>query len=68
MVRPRRAATRTPGEIGRHAIDRGLPEKPVTVLINSYREAEYGGAGGDESRLRQARQALVSIRETGEEE
>lgn len=67
MVRPSRPSTRTPGEIGRRAVARGLPERPVRFLTALYRRAEYGGEQPDQSRIERARDALDSIR-AGEDE
>ncbi|WEL22742.1 transglutaminase domain-containing protein [Halorhabdus sp. BNX81] len=67
LVRPSRPSTRTPGEIGRRAVARGLPERPVRYLTALYRRAEYGGEQPDQSRIERARDALDSIR-AGEDE
>jgi len=33
---------RTPGEIKQRALDRGLPERPVSTLVGVFRDVEYG--------------------------
>lgn len=38
-----RYRTKTPGEIGRAAVDRGLPAGPVETLVEAFRAVEYGG-------------------------
>ena len=69
LVAPPRATTRTPGEIARYAIDRGLPAAPIHALTDAYRDAEYGRLAPDADRLARAREALRSIHEAvrGEE-
>jgi len=62
LVGPPRATTRTPGEIARYAVDRGLPSEPITALTEAYRDAEYGRFDPDEDRLARARAALRTIR------
>jgi hypothetical protein len=57
--------------VARHAVERGLPERPVRTLTAAYRDAEYGSPGdespSDTSRLKRARVALEAIREATEE-
>ena len=69
LVAPPRATTRTPGEIARYAVDRGLPAAPIHALTEAYRDAEYGRLAPDADRLSRAREALRSVREAvrGEE-
>jgi hypothetical protein len=69
LVAPPRATTRTPGEIARYAVDRGLPATPIHALTEAYRDAEYGRLAPDADRLDRAREAIRSIREAirGEE-
>ncbi|MFB6162456.1 MAG: DUF4129 domain-containing protein [Halococcoides sp.] len=42
--------TRTPGEIARSAIDRGLPAEPVRTITRAFREVVYGGRPRDRRR------------------
>ncbi|WP_302082565.1 transglutaminase TgpA family protein [Salinibaculum rarum] len=57
----RRARTKTPGEIARHAVDRdGLPTQPVRVLRDTFREVEYG-ARSAEDRLDRVETAVTAI-------
>ncbi len=71
LIGPSRPATRTPGEVARHAVERGFPERPVRTLTAAYRDAEYGSPGdespSDTSRLKRARAALEAVREATEE-
>ena len=67
FVRPPKLTTRTPAEIGRYAIDRGLPRRPVEFLTDLYRAAEYGRQSPDDSRLESAREALSTLQEEGDE-
>lgn len=39
---------RTPGEIGRAAVDQGLPAGDVSTVVESFRDVEYGGGDPDE--------------------
>ncbi len=41
-VGSRRFRRRTPGEIKQRALDRGLPEQPVSTLADVFRDVEYG--------------------------
>lgn len=34
--------TKTPGEVARAAVDRGLPREPVEALTDAFRDVEYG--------------------------
>ncbi|WP_049934850.1 DUF4129 domain-containing protein [Haloplanus natans] len=63
LVAPPRATTRTPGEIARYAVDRGLPAAPIHALTEAYRDAEYGRFAPDADRLSRAREALRAVRE-----
>jgi transglutaminase-like putative cysteine protease len=63
LVAPPRVRTRTPGEIARYAIDRGLPAAPIRALTDAYRDAEYGRLTPDPDRLDRAREALGAIRD-----
>jgi len=63
VVAPPRATTRTPGEIARYAIERGLPAAPIHALTEAYRDAEYGRLAPDADRLAAAREALRTVRE-----
>jgi transglutaminase-like putative cysteine protease len=48
-----RYRTKTPGEIGRAAVDRGYPAGPVDTLVEAFRAVEYGGrADGPDLRER----------------
>ncbi|WP_251341667.1 transglutaminase domain-containing protein [Haloplanus halophilus] len=62
LVAPPGARTRTPGEIARYAVDRGLPERPVRILTEAYRDAEYGRLAPDEERLARVREAVAALR------
>ncbi|AZH24200.1 transglutaminase domain-containing protein [Haloplanus aerogenes] len=64
LVAPPRARTRTPGEIARYAVDRGLPAEPIRALTDAYRDAEYGRLAPDDDRLARARDAVRRVRET----
>jgi transglutaminase-like putative cysteine protease len=67
LVAPPRATTRTPGEIARYAVDRGLPAEPIRDLTDAYRDAEYGRFAPGADRLARAREALRAIREAARE-
>ena len=64
LVAPPRATTRTPGEIARYAVERGLPAEPIRALTDAYRDAEYGRFAPDADRLARAREAVRAVRET----
>jgi hypothetical protein len=60
-------ATKTPGEIGRRGIDRGLPEQQVTAIVEAYRESEYSQEA-DESSLRDRAMTAYETLHAGEGE
>jgi transglutaminase-like putative cysteine protease len=62
LVAPPSATTRTPGEIARYAVDRGLPADAVETLTEAYRDAEYGRLAPDERRLARVREAVDRLR------
>lgn len=63
IVQPPRVSTRTPGEIGRYAVNRGFPEKPVSLFIQWYRDAIYGPDTDTATRIERAKNYLSAIRE-----
>jgi hypothetical protein len=63
LVAPPRVTTRTPGEIARYAVERGLPAEPIRALTDAYRDAEYGRLAPDGERLAHAREALRTVSE-----
>lgn len=58
----------TPGEIARHAIDRGLPSDAVRSLTTTFRDVRYGGHPDEGERVSVARDAYERVRRalTGE--
>ncbi|ELZ02233.1 hypothetical protein C482_05461 [Natrialba chahannaoensis JCM 10990] len=66
-VRPPRIRTKTPGEIGRYAVDRGFPEPPVRTVVNAFRDAEYGESPPTETQLESVERAVGSVTEPEEE-
>ncbi|OVE83714.1 hypothetical protein B2G88_14905 [Natronolimnobius baerhuensis] len=68
LVRPPRLRTQTPGEIGRHAVDRGFPETPVRTVVETFRDAEYGDTPPSESRLERVRSAVRVVAGDNEDE
>lgn len=60
-IAPGRWRTRTPAEVSRAAIERGLPREPVEALTRAFREVEYGGDPSEShrDRARAAYDALV---------
>ncbi|WP_379725087.1 DUF4129 domain-containing protein [Halonotius sp. GCM10025705] len=68
LIRPPQAVTRTPVEIGQYAIEKGVPNQPVTYLTDLYRAVEYGQQSPGDSRLDAARQALAEITESSEDD
>ncbi|GAB6860652.1 transglutaminase domain-containing protein [Haloplanus litoreus] len=62
LVAPPAATTRTPGEIARYAVERGLPADAVETLTEAYRDAEYGRLAPDEGRLARVREAVDRLR------
>ncbi|MFC7141953.1 DUF4129 domain-containing protein [Halosimplex aquaticum] len=59
-VRPNSWRQSTPGEVSRAAVERGFPERPVRVLTEAFREAEYGDRPSTD-RSERAREAFESI-------
>lgn len=69
-----RIETNTPGQIGRRALDRALPREPVSAIVDTVREVEYGGGEATSehaSRVRDAvrrlRDAVAEARDGGDE-
>ena len=62
IVAPPSRSSRTPGEIARYAIDRGLPEQPVRQITEAYRDAEYGGRPPSDGRLDDVRDEVAELR------
>ena len=63
--------TRTPAEVSRAAIERGLPRGPVETLTEAFRDVEYGGkpAESHEGRAESAYETLERHRDSeGERE
>jgi transglutaminase-like putative cysteine protease len=61
LVSPSRLRQRTPAEVGRLAIERGLPAKPVRALTTAYERAVYGPAGASEEDVDRAREAAATL-------
>lgn len=59
-ARVRRHETKTPVEVARAAVRRGLPAEPVGRLTNLFRRVRYGGEGGPDV-LSTAREALDDV-------
>lgn len=53
---------RTPGQIARGAISRGMPADAVRSLTRAFREVRYGGRPDDGERVATAREAYERIR------
>lgn len=62
-ARLRRHETKTPVEVARAAVRRGLPAEPVGRLTNLFRRVRYGGEGGSNA-LATARESLADIEDT----
>lgn len=67
-VVPGRWRSRTPGEVGRAAVDRGLPREPVEQLTEVFREVEYGDRRLSEERWGRARAAFDALRTSRDDE
>ena len=61
LVSPSRLRQRTPAEVGRLAVEKGLPEKPVRALTAAYERAVYGPAGASEADVERAREAAATL-------
>lgn len=53
---------RTPGQIARSAVDRGVPREPIRSLTRAFRDVRYGGYPDDGERVTTARSAYERIR------
>lgn len=62
--------TRTPAEVSRAAVERGLPREPVETLTEAFRDVEYGGQSeaGRQTQAQTAFDALETARDTDDEE
>jgi hypothetical protein len=61
IVSPSRLRQRTPAEIARLAVEKGLPEGPVRALTAAYERAVYGPAGASEADVERAREAAATL-------
>lgn len=52
----------TPGEIARHAIDRGVPTDAIRSLTTTFRDVRYGGHPDEGERVTVARDAYERVR------
>ena len=74
LLYPDRWRRRTPGEVARAAVERGLPRDAVADATDVFREAEYGPTTPAAERRRRARELLESFvdhvreRDRGDEE
>ena len=62
--------TRTPDEVARAAVEKGLPRAPVEALTDAFQDVEYGGEA-ERGRREQAQSAFERLdvaRESGEDE
>ncbi|CAI50412.1 DUF4129 domain protein [Natronomonas pharaonis DSM 2160] len=57
---PDKSRTKTPGEIGRYAVKRGIPESSVRTIVESYRDVEYGDQRPSSERVKRVYTALRS--------
>ncbi|WP_323172634.1 hypothetical protein [Natrialba sp. PRR66] len=60
-VRPPGVRTKTAGEIGRYAVERGFPERPVRTVVEGFRDAEYGESSPAEPRIERVQAAVRSV-------
>ncbi|RKD94005.1 DUF4129 domain-containing protein [Halopiger aswanensis] len=61
LVRPPRLRTKTPGEVGRYAVEKGFPEPPVRTVVDAFRDSEYGETAPSDDRLERVRSAVRSV-------
>ncbi|WP_049929168.1 DUF4129 domain-containing protein [Halopiger goleimassiliensis] len=61
IVRPPELRTKTPGEVGRYAVEKGFPESPVRTVVDAFRDAEYGPSPPSSDRLERVRAAVRSV-------
>ncbi|WP_227133011.1 transglutaminase domain-containing protein [Halorubellus salinus] len=64
LVSPSRLSKRTPAEVGRMALERGLPDEPVRTLTDAYERAVYGPNGASDEDVERARAAAESLEST----
>ncbi|ARS89800.1 hypothetical protein B1756_08640 [Natrarchaeobaculum aegyptiacum] len=68
LVRPPSLRTKTPGEVGRYAVGKGLPERPVRTVVDAFRDVEYGRRAPDDERLERVRSAVDAVDSDGSED
>jgi len=61
LVSPSRMQTRTPGEIARLAVEKGLPSEPVQTLTDAYRRSVYGGVEPNVEEVERAQRAADEL-------
>lgn len=65
LVGPPRLPTKTPGEVGRYAVEKGMPERPVRTVVGVFRDVEYGRQTPDGERLERVRSAVDAVDSDG---
>lgn len=63
----RRVERRTPGQIGRRALDRKLPREHVEAIVDAVRRVEYAGAEATREQATRVRQAVRRLRDAVEQ-
>lgn len=61
LVSPPTVRTTTAGELGRYAIRRGFPNKPVETVVETFRDVEYGGSEPTPGRFERVHDAVTSL-------
>ncbi|NHN43214.1 transglutaminase domain-containing protein [Halorubellus sp. JP-L1] len=67
IVSPSRVSKRTPAEIGRMAVQMGLPDGPVETLTATYQRAVYGASKPGDDEVAAASDAARSLESTAGE-
>jgi transglutaminase-like putative cysteine protease len=68
LVSPSRLRQRTPAEVGRLAIQKGLPEGPVRTLTAAYERAVYGSSGASKEDVERAQAAATTLESSADAE
>jgi transglutaminase-like putative cysteine protease len=63
LVDPPSPRSQTPGEVARHAVERGLPAEQVYAVTDAFREVAYGDRRPTAALRERGRRALDSLKE-----
>lgn len=64
VISPPNLAYKTPGEIGRYAIQRGVPSRPVQYIVETFRQVEYASQPATNVDMESVAEAVSEVKTT----